>query len=49
MLGPALGLSKVTEALLAQQPEEARRLSERLEARYPDSIEAKGAKAALAK
>ena len=48
-LGPAMGLSKVTEALLGQQPEEARRLNEELQKRYPDSIEAKGAKAALAR
>lgn len=46
-LGPAMGLSKVTEALLAQQPDKARRLNEDLQKRYPDSIEAKGAKAAL--
>jgi len=46
-LGPAMGLSKVTEALIGQQPEKARRLNEDLQKRYPDSIEAKGAKAAL--
>lgn len=42
-----MGLSKVTEALIGQQPEKARRLNEDLQKRYPDSIEAKGAKAAL--
>jgi len=46
-LGPAMGLSKVTEALIGQQPEKARRHNEELQKRYPDSIEAKGAKAAL--
>lgn len=46
-LGPAMGLSKVTEALIGQQPEKARRFNEDLQKRYPDSIEAKGAKAAL--
>ena len=46
-LGPAMGLSNVTEALIGQQPEKARRHNEELQKRYPDSIEAKGAKAAL--